>query len=310
MIYRLFVIFICFNYAHAASLWVYKSKDNYISIPLTSPLGLLNTSFNVTFDSVFYAFGFNGSYSEVTSVAITNSYMELKENTDVNYVLVNWEKEATSKIAGPILQYPTTGINNAKIIGQQLGVALLELSKRGLDLDKVHLMGHSLGAHLVSATGKELQKKKKVAGRITGLDPAGPLYNKPSLLKGLNKNDAVFVVAIHTNPQLYGTFNNVGHIDIWPNCDLKLQPGCPNKFLDRCSHNRAPYFYSEAINLPRAFPSVQAGSCRDWKTRKGSNDTHTIIYMGENIDRKSRGYFYMRTNTMSPFGKGLDGIES
>ncbi|XP_022128661.2 lipase member I-like [Pieris rapae] len=310
MIYRLFLIFIYFNYVRAASLWVYKSKDNYISIPLTSPLDLLNTSFNVTFDSVFYAFGFNGSPDRVTSRAITNAYMKLKENTDVNYVLLNWEKEATSKIAGPILQYPTTGINNAKIIGEKLGVALLELSKHGLDLDKVHLIGHSLGAHLLSSTGKEIQRKKKIVGRITGLDPAGPLYDKPTLLKGLSKDDAVFVVAIHTNPQLYGTSKNIGHIDIWPNCDLNLQPGCPNQLLDSCSHSRAPYFYSEAINFPKAFPSVKADSCRDWETRKGSNDTHTIIYMGENIDRKSRGKFYMRTNTMSPFGKGLDGIEA
>ncbi|XP_047508855.1 phospholipase A1-like isoform X1 [Pieris napi] len=310
MIYRLFVIFIYFNYAHSASLWVYKSKDNYISIPLTSPLGLLNTSFNVTFDSVFYAFGFNSSPSSLPTIAITRAYMELKDNTDVNYVLLNWEKEATSKVAGPIIQYPTTGIKNAKKIGEQLGVVLLELSKHGLDLDKVHLIGHSLGSHLLSATGKKLQKKKKIVGRITGLDPAGPLYNKPTLLKGLNKDDAVFVVAIHTNPQLYGTSNNVGHIDIWPNCDLKLQPGCPHKFLDGCSHGRAPLYYSEAINSPKAFPSVQADSCDNWKTKKGSNDTHPIIYLGENIDRKSRGYFYMRTNTMSPFGKGLDGIEA
>ncbi|CAF4847204.1 unnamed protein product [Pieris macdunnoughi] len=310
MIYRLFVIFIYFNYAQSASLWVYKSKDTYISIPLTSPLGLLNTSFNVSFDSVFYAFGFNGSPDGVTTKSITHAYMELKENTDVNYVLLNWEKEATSKDAGRIIQYPTIAIRNVKIIGEQLGVALLELSKHGLDLDKVHLIGHSLGSHLLSVTGKKLQKKKKIVGRITGLDPAGPLYNKPTLLKGLNKNDAVFVVAIHTNPQLYGTLNNVGHIDIWPNCDLKLQPGCPNKFLDLCSHNRAPNFYCEAINSPKAFPSIQANSCRDWTTKNGSNDTHTIIYMGENIDRKSRGYFYMRTNKLSPFGKGLEGIEA
>ncbi|XP_047508858.1 lipase member H-like isoform X3 [Pieris napi] len=310
MIYRLFVIFIYFNYAQSASLWVYKSKDTYMSIPLTSPLGLLNTSFNVSFDSVFYAFGFNGSPDGDTTKSFTHAYMELKENIDVNYVLLNWEKEASSKDAGPIIQYPTIAIKNVKIIGEQLGDALLELSKHGLDLDKVHLIGHSLGAHLIGATGKQLKKKKKIVGRITGLDPAGPLYNKPTLLKGLNKNDAVFVVAIHTNPQLYGTSNNVGHIDIWPNCDLKLQPGCPNKFLDLCSHNRAPNFYCEAINSPKAFPSVQADSCSDWKTKKGSNNTHPIIYMGENIDRKSRGYFYMRTNKLSPFGKGLEGIEA
>ena len=63
-------------------------------------------------------------------------------------------------------------------------VVLLAETQGGSVVRRLHLVGHSLGAHLVGFLAKQVQKLGlgKVA-RITALDPAGPLFRlKVSLI--------------------------------------------------------------------------------------------------------------------------------
>ena len=63
---------------------------------------------------------------------------------------------------------------------------LLAETQGGSVVRRLHLVGHSLGAHLVGFLGKQVQKLGlgKVA-RITALDPARPLFSsKVSLIPG------------------------------------------------------------------------------------------------------------------------------
>ena len=58
-----------------------------------------------------------------------------------------------------------------RLIGQML--------KLGADLEAFWLVGHSLGAHIMGFVDGEKPKigrKKPKVGRITGLDPADPLF--------------------------------------------------------------------------------------------------------------------------------------
>ena len=98
---------------------------------------------------------------------------------------------------------------------------------------KIHCVGHSLGAHICGFTGATLHNISHVSlSRISGLDPAGPMFaiDVPYPFNWLNiapearlnKNDAHFVDVIHTDgkarfpwsivPQ-YGTMIQLG-IDI------------------------------------------------------------------------------------------------
>ena len=46
-----------------------------------------------------------------------------------------------------------------------------------LSLDKIHMVGHSLGGHVLGFAGKKLRlSNHDKIGRITGLDPAEPLF--------------------------------------------------------------------------------------------------------------------------------------
>ncbi|KAG8172162.1 hypothetical protein JTE90_012221 [Oedothorax gibbosus] len=103
--------------------------------------------------------------------------------------------------------------------------------KTGLTLDKVHIIGHSLGSHAAGFAGKWLKYKlKQRVRRITGLDVAGPDFEDYEVGRRLDRSDAEFVDTIHSNAALsvtdgFGIMKPVGHFDFYPNGG-ELQPGC------------------------------------------------------------------------------------
>lgn len=59
----------------------------------------------------------------------------------------------------------------------------------------MHLIGFSLGAHVSGFAGAELPG----LSRITGLDPAGPLFESQHPKARLDSTDANFIDVIHSN---------------------------------------------------------------------------------------------------------------
>ncbi len=117
-----------------------------------------------------------------------------------------------------------------------------------------HLIGHSLGAHIMGYAGKKLYNPK--VSRITGLDPAGPGFTEDNPLSRLHYLDATKVDIIHSDIAEYllqglGLKDAIGNVDFYPNGG-KLQPGCPatSGFINlvtsvvtnvdiSCSHSRS-----------------------------------------------------------------------
>ena len=75
-------------------------------------------------------------------------------------------------------------------------------------------------------------------GRITGLDPSGPLFHSVPPSDRLDKSAAKFVDIIHTAGKWVGNSEKNGHVDFYPNLGLAPQPGCEgHESLDlSCSH--------------------------------------------------------------------------
>lgn len=99
-----------------------------------------------------------------------------------------------------------------------------------LALEKVHIIGHSLGSHVAGFIGKHVFKKvgKKI-GRITATDPAGPTFEHNSVGEDLrlSEGDAEFVDVVHTDAGHFGFIAPIGHVDYYPNGG-RFQPGCPD----------------------------------------------------------------------------------
>lgn len=94
-------------------------------------------------------------------------------------------------------------VQNTAIVARQITMYLYYLaSAHNVDWtsrefrDNVYLVGHSLGAHIAGMVGEEFGGQ---LGRVTGLDPAGPIFDFLTKSQRLSPDDAQFVDVIHTN---------------------------------------------------------------------------------------------------------------
>ncbi|CAG0892716.1 unnamed protein product [Darwinula stevensoni] len=171
-----------------------------------------------------------------------------------------------------------------RIIGNRVNNAcMFEKREAGIRIEEVHVVGHSLGAHLASYIGstlKDLGMGK--LGRITGLDPAGCHFEHADPRVRLDPEDALFVDVIHTDGSTLaagglGMFQPMGHVDFYPNsgvhmpdCNLSLQKALESEPLSfvkglrhflSCNHMMSLKYFIESINSPNHFLAHQ---CSNW----------------------------------------------
>ncbi|CAH2076035.1 unnamed protein product, partial [Iphiclides podalirius] len=290
-----------------------RSLTEYLLTPLEDPLLIAQSScLDRSRPTVVYTFGYQGRAAGPATTAVLTAYLAKKKR---NLILLDWEEEAKMGLLGLQITYATSAAPNAKRIGEALGRALLTLSDAGIDLNDVHLMGHSLGAHLMGYTGRFTRARGKVVGRITGLDPAKALFEGAfAFFTPLDRTCARFVDIVHTDPGNYGTSKSTGTVDIWPNYYGRKgkQPGCPKQPTqtfsreDLCSHDRSWQFYVEAMLSGTNIPAVYSDSYQSWITDyKRYNQT---LYMGDLINTRARGNYFCSTNAQTPFGRGTEGL--
>ncbi|KAJ8730967.1 hypothetical protein PYW08_002380 [Mythimna loreyi] len=300
--------------SQAAYLRCYNgSLNQYLETPLSNPLAL-TSCINTDLPTMIYAFGFRGKITGPATTAVLTTYLAQKKR---NVILLNWEKEADPGMLGISLGYALSAVPSAKKIGKQLGQALIDLNKAGVKMEDIHLVGHSLGAHLLGYAGKWARECGYVVARITGLDPARALFDGPfSVQSSLDRTCAKFVDIIHTDPGGYGSSMSTGTVDIWPNYNggSGTQPGCPvGKFEqfsaeDLCNHDRSWRYFVEALKSPTAFQAAGATNVNEWIAQGGN--TNQSIYMGPLTSTRATGNFYLRTSSEQPFGLGVEGVSS
>lgn len=108
---------------------------------------------------------------------------------------------------------------------------ILDWIDEGLDVNKFHIVGISLGAQVAGMIGRSIIKKSTGESRlvrITALDPTFALF--PTFrIKSVNKNDAEFVDIIHTDAWSYNSPKSTGTVNFWPNGGHILQPDSPRR---------------------------------------------------------------------------------
>lgn len=201
-----------------------KNGDEHREYPFD--LSLLINTINAHAKTYFIVGGFLDLAPRQWQLEMAR-HLHMAETSDINTIIVGWN-------GGNQWPYPRA-VANTRMVARQMSMFLYYLAKvNDLDpngkqfLDKIHLIGHSLGAHICAFVGQDFAGS---LGRITGLDPAGPLFNTIDPDYRLDPTDARVVVAIHSNTYhvssiYYGIKRHVGHLDFYPNGGSN-QPGCP-----------------------------------------------------------------------------------
>ncbi|XP_072399608.1 lipase member H-like [Diabrotica undecimpunctata] len=252
---------------------------------------LQNSNINYNRPTVFFFHGFLESSQSDNAVQIRNAYLHIG---DYNVILVNNER----LLAG--LDFLTAALN-CEPIGKFSAKFVDFLVVQGLQLSSLHIIGMSLGAQIAGLMGKNIKSGK--AARVTGLDPAGPVFVLLPKSQRIGAGDGEFVDILHTNAYFNGDSNSIGDLDIWYNGGIK-QPGCSvfdilkRKGLSLpefvfCNHFQAYRTYVQSLYEPERFlitkcknyPAYLNGECLNGNT----------TYIGEYIDQTQRGNFYIKT---------------
>lgn len=107
----------------------------------------------------------------------------LKYSQENQVVVVDW--------AGGSLPLYTQATANTRLVGLELAYLIQKLrDEHGLRPEDVHLIGHSLGAHLSAYAAERVPR----IGRITGLDPAEPFFQGMPDFVRLDPNDAMVIL--------------------------------------------------------------------------------------------------------------------
>nr|BAF81028.1 protein 54 [Glandirana rugosa] len=280
---------------------------------------VFHTNFISSRKSIFIIHGFVEMGDKLWLVEMCQDILEL---SDVNCFCVDWK-------GGSFALY-TQASNNVRVVGAEIAHFLnLLQAVYNYDLNDVHLIGHSLGAHVAGEAGK----RQRGIRRISGLDPAGPYFADTPANVRLDPTDAVFVDAIHTDGSStvgklgfggYGMMQTVGNVDFYPNGG-ETMPGCDkisheSGHLDEliegliekvpCNHQMSVRFYTESILRPNGFIGYPASSYDDFKRYMGFMQQVKLCFMGYRADEYKFGHdqdsttnqkFFLNTGGTSDF---------
>ncbi|XP_030839226.1 pancreatic triacylglycerol lipase [Strongylocentrotus purpuratus] len=207
-----------------------------------------SSSFNPSWPTHFLIHGWTDTMAKPIWINLRKALVDRDESRNV--ICVDWSTGASSK------WYPTPR-DNTRVVGRIIGKMVEQLvDNKGARFEDMHIIGHSLGAHIAGYAGEALGGR---AGRVTGLDPAGPLFGGTDNQCKLDKSDAMFVDVMHTDGDLVvfggaGLMEECGDHDWYPHGG-KDQPGC-GMFDAGCDHMMAIEYFTESV-LNKKFPATK-----------------------------------------------------
>ncbi|XP_049884544.1 pancreatic lipase-related protein 2-like [Pectinophora gossypiella] len=254
--------------------------------------------FDLRKPTVLYGHGYVELITDKNMVKIVKAYLQRDEQ---NLLILDWSNMAFGSYIAVVL--------GLKAIAAEVSKGVHALLLRGLSLEGLHLVGHSLGAHLMAYTARNLAAKGFQVPRLTGLDPAYPGFYPALLSDPMSSSDAGFVDAVHTDGGGFGAPDRTAHADFWPNEGRAKQPGClsatvPLTTEDFCSHWRSVSFWAESVRGGEFL----ARRCYDYDAfLRGRCTDEPVVYMGARATHDLRGNFYLRTAASEPFALGERG---
>ncbi|XP_060803735.1 pancreatic lipase-related protein 3-like [Amyelois transitella] len=246
--------------------------------------------------------GYTGNKDYSPNSEIRPAYMEC---CDYNVISVDYNPIALE----PCYQ---SAAKNTELVGMCTAQLIDKMVQTfSFDLSRFHVIGFSLGGHAAGQVGKHLRSGR--LDRITGLDPALPLFVTRNPKVKLSPSDATFVDVLHTNALERGKVESCGHVDFYANGGL-TQPGCYDtieRSKSSCDHARAPAYYAESINTDVGFYGTR---CFSWIAYMIGwcelNDPNEEVLYGEYVPLNASGLYFFSTNSKPPYARGRNKMQT
>ncbi|KAL5280664.1 hypothetical protein ACFFRR_004588 [Megaselia abdita] len=279
-------------------LYTQKNPVKWQELDIDSPETLERSHFNASHPTRIFSHGWLGGAKSGQTVEIVDSHLSNGRKENYNMIVVDWSCWAM-----------TANYYLARLRTRRAGKRTAELidwlhEKTGMPFETTYVYGHSLGAHVAGFTGKQVTKGK--IKTIIGLDSAMPLFRLKNPQNRLADTDAEYVESMHTNGQVLGFYNPIGHAAFYPNGG-RSQPTCGFSPFD-CAHGRAITYLAEAIarGVDNGFDTVTCNNFTDVKVRHCEGDSGGIRMADPENYKKARGIYFLKTDGKSPFGIGTD----
>ncbi|KAI8428493.1 hypothetical protein MSG28_007285 [Choristoneura fumiferana] len=250
----------------------------------TNPQVIVNGNANTIWNSNYngnrqlkvIVHGWNSDGNSDLNPAITAAFLA---TVDANVIVVDWRSLANSLY--------TIAANGVPSVGQHLGNFLIWLiNTGGGNWNNVHLVGFSLGAHVVGVAGRQ-------AGgwpmRVTGKFYDTFLYN------ALNGNSGTYVECIHTDGGLLGINDPICNANFYPNGGNNPQPGC---WISTCSHSRAHQLFASTVYTNHLVGRL----CTNFNQATNNQCSGSTLNMGNGIlGKQGNGLYGLSTGANWPY---------
>ncbi|XP_073960380.1 pancreatic triacylglycerol lipase-like [Choristoneura fumiferana] len=269
----------------ANNLYLLFTRRNSIlpqTLTMNNANSITNSNFNANVPTIVIAHGWLSNQYTEPNPTVRRAYLN---KMDCNIITVDWRRLAQSDYTTAALGVPA--------VGRGVGQFLRFLNQvTGARFNNMHLIGFSLGAHLVGNAGRELGGQ---VIRVTGLDPAGPLWNYSR--DRIGPSDGGYVECIHTDGGAVGGLGigtAICDADFFPNGGIS-QPGCVTNL---CNHNRAWELFAATVTYNHLVGRRCATALQiTWNTCTGAS-----FHMGNDDLRKSgTGMYRLNTNRNYPY---------
>ncbi|XP_070492769.1 vitellogenin-1-like [Chironomus tepperi] len=270
--------------------YVLLTENENVSIPVTDSVRLwAHEKFDPSKKVVVMITGWNSDIDSENTAA-DELWKAYKSRGDTNFILIDTARYVDTLYAWSAF--------NTQELGKAVGKGLAELINY-VPLENIHVMGHSLGAHIAGSAGKTFQHETdKLLPRITAFDPAKPCFGEGESLQGVGRGDAEFVDVIHSDAGGLGKPEAIGDADFFPNGIVPLMPGC---FTIFCSHSRAWEYYAETVykGNENNFIAKKCGSLHSFEINACIRQE---VAMGYSCPKTVKGNFFLKTKSKFPFG--------
>ncbi|XP_049872122.1 pancreatic triacylglycerol lipase-like [Pectinophora gossypiella] len=262
-------------------LWTRRTQIFSETLEMNNANSITRSSFNPNVPTVVIVHGWLSSRYTDPNPTVRRAYLN---KGNFNVITVCWRRLAAMDYA--------TAARGVPAIGRGVGQFLIFLNRvTGAPFDQMHLVGFSLGAHVVGNAGRETGGR---VARVTGLDPAGPLWNYNR--ERLSASDGIYTESIHTDGGLggLGIGSAITQVDFFPNGG-NSQPGC---LLNMCNHNRAWELFAASVTHNHLIGRECTSTTQiTWNTCRGQQ-----LHLGnDNLRKTGRGMYRLDTGRNYPY---------